>query len=60
MPPLRRDVTESKKGFFCERNDCRFGLWKDNKFLTAKRINLTKKDAAALLASARPQGKHLF
>ena len=22
--------TESKKGYFCERNDCRFGLWRDN------------------------------
>ena len=46
-------MTESKKGFFCESQDCRFGLWKDNKFLTAKRINLTKKDAAALLAGER-------
>lgn len=47
------DVTESKKGFFCESHDCHFGLWKDNKFLTAKRISLTKKDVAALLAGER-------
>jgi len=52
-PRCGGNVTESKKGFFCESQDCRFGLWKDNKFLTAKRINLTKKDAAALLAGER-------
>ena len=48
-PRCGSDVTESKKGFFCERNDCRFGLWRDNKFLTEKKINLTEKLAAALL-----------
>ena len=45
--------TESKKGFFCEKNDCRFGLWRDNKFFAAKRTALTKKVAAALLAEGR-------
>lgn len=43
------DVTESKKGYFCERSDCKFGLWRDNKFLAAKKINLTKKMASSLL-----------
>lgn len=43
------DVTESKKGFFCESTACRFGLWKDNKFFTTKRITLTKSAATALL-----------
>ena len=38
-------VTESKTGFFCERRDCRFGLWKDNRYLSAKHIILTKKMA---------------
>ena len=48
-PRCGSDVTESKKGFFCENHACRFGLWKDNKFLTAKKIVLTKEIAAALL-----------
>ena len=42
-------VTESKKGFFCENNGCRFGLWKDNRFFAAKKKALTKSVAAALL-----------
>ena len=47
------DVTESKKGFFCERSDCKFGLWRDNKFLTAKRITLDKQMVTALLERGR-------
>ena len=52
-PRCDSDVTESKKGFFCERSDCKFGLWRDNKFLTAKRITLDKKMVAALLERGR-------
>ena len=52
-PRCGSDVTESKKGFFCERNECRFGLWRDNKFLTAKRIQLTSQLASTLLQDGR-------
>ena len=46
-------VTESKKGFFCEKNDCRFVLWKDSKFFSAKKKTLTKSVAAALLKNGQ-------
>ena len=46
-------VTESKKGFFCENRECRFVLWKDSKFFTAKKKALTKATAAALLKKGR-------
>ena len=59
-PRCGGDVTESKKGFFCETNDCRFGLWKDNKFLTGKKISLTKKMAATLLKNGRIPVKGIF
>jgi DNA topoisomerase-3 len=59
-PRCGGDVTESKKGFFCERNDCRFGLWKDNKFLTGKKISLTAKLAETLLRDGRAPVKNLF
>jgi DNA topoisomerase-3 len=52
-PRCGSDVTESKKGFFCENNDCRFGLWKDNKFFAIKKKALTKTVAAALLKDER-------
>ena len=46
-------VIESKKGFFCENRECRFVLWKDSKFFTAKKKTLTKATAAALLKKGR-------
>lgn len=52
-PRCGSDVTESKRGYFCESNACRFGLWRDNKFLSAKKVNLTKKMAAALLKDGK-------
>ena len=59
-PRCGSDVTASKKGFFCERNDCRFGLWLDNKFLTGKKITLTEKMAAALLRDGRVPVKGIY
>lgn len=52
-PRCGGDVAESEKGFFCENNDCRFGLWKDNKFFSVKKKALTKAVAAALLKHGR-------
>ena len=59
-PRCGGDVTESKKGFFCETNDCRFGLWRDNKFLTGKKITLTKKTVAALLKDGKIPVKGIY
>jgi DNA topoisomerase-3 len=59
-PRCGSDVTESKKGYFCEKHDCRFGLWKDNKFLTAKKISLSKRMAATLLKDGRIAVKGIF
>ena len=59
-PRCGGDVTESKKGFFCETNDCCFGLWRDNKFLTGKKITLSKKMAAALLRDGEIFVKGIF
>ena len=52
-PRCGSNVTESKKGYFCEKNDCRFALWKDNRFLTPKRVGLTKKMAQTLLSDGK-------
>lgn len=52
-PRCGSDVTESKKGYFCEKNDCKFALWKDNRFLTSKRVSLTKKMAETLLKDGK-------
>lgn len=53
-------VTESKKGFFCSGRDCKFALWRDNKFFAAKKKEITKPIAAALLTEGRIFIKGLY
>ncbi len=48
-------VVENKKGFVCESRDCGFALWKENRFFTAKKKELTAKIAAALLKEGRAE-----
>ena len=52
-PRCGRTVTESPKGFFCENRACGFALWKNSKFFSAKKKQLTKSVAAALLKDGR-------
>ena len=59
-PRCGGDVTESKMGFFCECNECHFGLWRDNKFLVSKRITLSRKMAVTLLKEGCIPVKGIF
>ena len=52
-PRCGSEVTESRKGFFCENHDCHFALWRDNKFFKMKHVTLTKAQAVELLKSGR-------
>ena len=52
-PRCRSEVTESKKGFFCENTQCRFGMWRDNKFWRSKHVTLTKAQASEMLQGGR-------
>lgn len=48
-PRCGSDVAEFAKGFFCSNRNCKFALFKDNKFFTAKKKSLTKDIAKTLL-----------
>ena len=52
-PRCGGQVAEKQKGYFCQSPDCRFALWKENNFFTAKRKKLTRSIAAALLKDGR-------
>ena len=52
-PRCGRNVVEKKQGFFCEDRDCGFALWKNNKFFSAKKKQLTKTVAEALLRDGK-------
>lgn len=59
-PRCGTNVTESKTGYFCEKNNCRFALWKDNRFLTSKHIGLTSKMAETLLRDKKAYVKGIY
>ena len=52
-PRCGGNVVEKKQGFFCENSDCGFALWKNSKFFSAKKKQLTKTVASALLKDGR-------
>lgn len=52
-PRCGSGVAEAPKGFFCENRACKFGLFKDSKFFTAKKKKLTKDIAKTLLTEGR-------
>ena len=52
-PRCGKNVEEKKQGYFCEDRSCGFALWKNSKFFTAKKKQLTKSIAAALLKDGR-------
>ena len=59
-PRCGSEVTESKKGFFCENTQCRFGMWRDNKFWKSKHVMLTKAQATEMLQGGRVHMKGLY
>lgn len=53
-------VQEGKKSFFCENRDCGFALWRDNRFFAAKKKEITRTVAAALLEKGRVSMSGLY
>ena len=52
-PRCDKPVYEGKKNFYCSDRACRFVLWKDDRFWTSRKKELTRKMAADLLKKGR-------
>ena len=52
-PRCGKPVYEGKKNFYCSDRACRFVLWKDDRFWTSRKKELTRKMAADLLKKGR-------
>lgn len=59
-PRCGSDVTEAKKGFFCENTECRFGIWRDNKYFATKHITLTRDHVMKLLSDKQVYMTELY
>jgi len=52
-PHCGGDIAEKTKGFFCSNKECKFALWKDNRFFDAIGKKLTRQIAEQLLRGGR-------
>ena len=59
-PRCGANISETAKGFLCENRTCTFALWKDSKFFRAKKKQLAKSIAAALLKDGRVSLKDCY
>lgn len=59
-PRCGQPVFEGKKNFYCGDRSCGFVLWKNDRFWTSRRKELTKKMAANLLSKGKTKVKGLY
>ncbi len=59
-PRCGLDVHEGNKNFYCVNKECKFSMWKDDKFFVNKKKKLTKSIAKALLSKGHIQVKKLY
>ena len=59
-PRCKNNVLESKKNFHCENRECLFVMWKQDRFFTSRKKELTKAVAAELLKSGKAKMTGLY
>ena len=59
-PRCGKPVYEGKKNFACSDRACRFVMWKNDRFWTSRRKEMTRKMAADLLKKGRTSVKRMW
>ena len=59
-PRCGKPVYEGRKNFYCSDRSCRFVLWKDDRFWTSRKKELTRKMAGDLLKKGRTSVKGMW
>ena len=59
-PRCGKPVYEGRKNFYCSDRSCQFVLWKDDRFWTSRKKELTKKMAGDLLKKGRTSVKGMW
>jgi DNA topoisomerase-3 len=59
-PRCGADVYESKNNFCCSNKECGFVMWKNDRFFSGKKKELTKKIASDLLKSGKSKVNGLY
>jgi len=59
-PRCGSNIYEGKKNFYCSNKECSFAMWKNDKFFSSKKKELTARVAEALLNSGKILVKGLY
>lgn len=59
-PRCQSPVYEGKKNYYCSNRDCRFSMWKNDRFFEDRKITFTPKIAKALLKDKTVKVKGIY
>ncbi|SFE53027.1 DNA topoisomerase-3 [Peptostreptococcaceae bacterium pGA-8] len=59
-PHCQNPVYEGKKNYYCSNRDCRFSMWKNDRFFEDRKIIFTPKIAKALLKDKKAKVKDIY
>ena len=59
-PRCKNPVYEGKKNYYCSNRDCRFSMWKNDRFFEDRKITFTPKIASALLKDKKVKVKGIY
>ena len=59
-PRCQSPVYEGKKNYYCSNRDCRFSMWKNDRFFEDRKITFTPKIASALLKDKKVKVKSIY
>lgn len=59
-PRCQSPVYEGKKNYYCSNRDCRFSMWKNDRFFEDRKITFTPKIASALLKDKKAKIKNIY
>ena len=59
-PRCKNPVYEGKKNYYCSNRDCRFSMWKNDRFFTDRKIIFTPRLASALLKDKTAKVKNIY
>ena len=59
-PRCQSPVYEGKKNYYCSNRDCRFSMWKNDRFFEDRKIVFTPKIASTLLKDKKVKVKSIY
>ena len=59
-PRCKSPVYEGKKNYYCSNRNCRFSMWKNDRFFKDRKITFTPKIASTLLKDKKVKVKNIY